>query len=251
MTPPRVALITGAGEGLGRAIAERIGSTGAAVVATDVDASKAAASAEAIIAAGGTALPITLDVRDETAVVAAVEMVARKFGRLDILVNNAGIAGERNPIESYTVAGFELAMRTNLTSMFLTCRAAIPLMKRQHWGRIVNLASLVTRGQPGTNRTAYVASKFGIVGFSRALAEEVGRDGITVNCVAPSRIKTPLTIGTSSGAEDYWQRGAAGSVFNRLGEPNDIAHAVAFLASDRASFITGAVLDVNGGTSMR
>ncbi len=247
----RLALVTGGALGLGRAIVERLARDGCVLLIADIDLDAANSAAEALRAAGGQASALALDVGDEGAVQRVYADVEERFGRLDILVNNAGIAGERAPLEAATLAGWEKTIRTNLTSSFLMSRSAIALMRRGGWGRIVNLASLVARGQPGTGRCGYTASKAGIIGLSRVLADEVGRDGITVNCVAPSRIRTPLTIATSGGNPEYWERGAAGSVLGRLGEPEDIANAVAWLCSEKASFITGAVLDVNGGTVMR
>ena len=247
----KVALVTGAGGGLGRAIAERLARDACTLVIADIRHDDASAAAAALRAEGHAAMPVALDVRDESAVAAVFAEVESRFGRLDILVNNAGISGERAKVESISLEGWEQALRTNLTSTFLMCRGAIPLMRRRRWGRIVNLSSLSARGQPGVTRSGYVATKAGIIGLSRVLAEELGPDGITVNCVAPSRIKTSLTIEMSAGSEDYWKRGAAGSVLGRLGEPTEVAHAVAWLCSPRAGFVTGTVLDVNGGTVMR
>ena len=244
-------MVTGAAQGLGRAIAERLARDGCAVVIADIQPADASRAAGEMDAAGHEAFAVALDVGDEREVARAFTEVESRFGRLDILVNNAGISGERAPVESITLGGWETVIRTNLTSTFLMSRSAIPLMRRRGWGRIVNLSSLSVRGQPGTARSGYVASKAGIIGLSRVLADEVGRDGITVNCVAPSRIRTALTIAMSGGNQAYWDRGAAGSVIGRLGEPEEIAHTVGWLCSDKASFITGAVLDVNGGTMMR
>jgi 3-oxoacyl-[acyl-carrier protein] reductase len=251
MPDRRLALVTGAAQGLGRAIAERLARDDYALVIADIQPDQAAAAAEAMCAAGHQAVPLALDVGDEAAVERAYADIESRFGRLDILVNNAGISGERAPIEAISLAGWEQALRTNLTSTFLMSRSAVPLMRRRRWGRIVNMSSLSARGQPGTTRAAYVATKAGIIAFSRILADEVGRDGITVNCVAPSRIRTALTIAMSGGNQAYWDRGAAGSVLGRLGEPEEIAHTVAWLCSNKAGFVTGAVLDVNGGTAMR
>jgi NAD(P)-dependent dehydrogenase (short-subunit alcohol dehydrogenase family) len=251
MSESRLALITGGAQGLGRAIAGQLARAGCRVLIADIQPEVAQAAAASMNAAGHEAHPLALDVGDEAAVLRCYGEIEKRFARLDILVNNAGVSGERAPVESITLEGWETALRTNLTSQFLMSRGAVPLMRRHRWGRIVNMSSLSARSQPGTGRCAYVASKAGIIGLSRILADEVGRDGITVNCVAPSRIRTALTIATSGGRQDYWDRGAAGSVFGRLGEPDEIAHTVAWLCSDQASFVTGAVLDVNGGTVMR
>jgi NAD(P)-dependent dehydrogenase (short-subunit alcohol dehydrogenase family) len=246
----RVAVVTGAARGIGRAIAERLARDGCFVVVVDLEHDDAQQTATAISAAGGQATPIAFDVGDERAVADGYAGIETRFGRLDILVNNAGIPGERKPLESMSLAGFERTLRVNLTGAFLMSRAAIPLMRRGQWGRIVNMTSMTARGQPGLNRAHYVATKTGIIGFSRVLADEVGRQGITVNCVAPSRIKTELTLATAAGDKEFFARGAAATVVGRLGEPADVANAVSWLCSDAASFVTGAVLDVNGGTMM-
>ncbi len=251
MTNPRIALVTGAAQGLGREIAEQLAKQGHTVVISDILHADAQRTADEICAAGHTASAVALDVADESAVKRAYAEVEARYGRLDILVNNAGISGERSPVEAMPLQAWEKTIRINLTSAFMMSRGAIALMRRNGWGRIINMSSLSARSQPGTMRSPYVASKMGMIAFSRVLAEELGRDGITVNCVAPSRIRTALTIATSGGKQEYWDRGAAGSVLGRLGEPVDIANGVVWLCSERASFITGTVLDVNGGTVMQ
>jgi 3-oxoacyl-[acyl-carrier protein] reductase len=246
----RLALVTGAAHGLGRSIAERLSSDGHLVIVADVQRDDARRAAEEIDASGGCAMPLAVDVSDEAAVADAYAEIDARFGRLDILVNNAGISGERAPLEEMTLAAFDRTIRVNLTGTFLMSRRAIPLMRRHGWGSIVNMSSLTARGAPGRNRCNYTASKTGVIGFSRVLADEVGCDGITVNCVAPSRIMTALTVAMAAGNNEYFARGAAETVVGRLGDPAEVAHAVAWLCSDHARFVTGATLDVNGGTSM-
>ncbi|WP_175817253.1 SDR family oxidoreductase [Burkholderia diffusa] len=246
----RLALVTGAASGLGRSIADRLASDGHLVIVADIHGDDASRAVEEIEAAGGSAMPLALDVGDEESVASAYAAIDAHFGRLDILVNNAGISGERAPLEEMTLAAFDRTIRVNLTGTFLMSRGAIPLMRRHNWGSIVNMSSLTARGVPGRNRCNYTASKTGVIGFSRVLADEVGCDGITVNCVAPSRIMTALTIAMAGGNSEYFARGAAETVVGRLGDPSEVAHAVAWLCSDHARFVTGATLDVNGGNSM-
>jgi 3-oxoacyl-[acyl-carrier protein] reductase len=247
----RLALITGAAHGIGRAIADRLAADGHELLLADIQGDAVERAAAELVGAGYAASHFVLDVGNEAAALEMYGQIERRFGRLDVLVNNAGVTGERAPVQSTTLQGWQRTLRTNLTSAFLMSRGAIPLMKRGRWGRIVNVSSLSARGQPGVQRCGYVASKAGVLGLSRVLADEVGRDGITVNCVAPSRIRTPLTIAVSGDRSEYWQAGIDGSVLKRLGTSHDVARAVSWLCSDCASFVTGCVLDVNGGTMMR
>lgn len=247
----KVALVTGGAQGLGRAIAARLAQSGCSLCIADLHDQQLHQSANELRATGHLAYPLMLDVTDEAAVVRAYAEIDARFGRLDILINNAGVPGQRVPVENLSLSAWEATLRTNLTSAFLMSRAAIPVMRRHRWGRIVNISSVVARGRPGAKRSDYAASKLGIVGLSRALADEVGRDGITVNCVAPSRIRTAMTLATGGGDEEYFMRGAAATAVGRLGEPADIAHAVGWLCSEEASFVTGTVIDVSGGTVMQ
>jgi 3-oxoacyl-[acyl-carrier protein] reductase len=179
--------------------------------------------------------------------IAAVDV---EFGRLDIVVNNAGIIdlvdGKPAPVEHLPLDVWWRTLAVNLTGPFLVCRASIPLLKRSASGRIVNIASRAARMLAGT--PAYSASKSGLVALSRVLAGELGPHGITVNCVAPSRVSTPLTATISS--PETIARKLAETPLRRLAEPADIAGAVAYLVSDDARFVTGAILDVNGGSFM-
>lgn len=246
----RVALVTGAVGGLGHAIAERLAKDGCHVVVADIQYDAVRAVADEIVAAGLSATPLALDVADEASVANGFAEIAQRFGKLDILVNNAGIGGPRKSVEAMPFAAWEQVIGVNLTGIFLMCRAAIPLMRGRGWGRMVNMASLVARGQPGLNRSHYTASKMGIIALSRTLADQLGPEGITVNCVAPSRILTPLTIAAGANDPQYFERATALTPLGRLGLPVDIANAVAWLCSDKAAAITGDVIDVNGGTSM-
>jgi 3-oxoacyl-[acyl-carrier protein] reductase len=243
-------LVTGGAQGLGRAIAERLARDGFHVLVADRAAHVAEDTAATLRRTGAAADAFAVDVGDETSVAALYDAVDARIGRLDVLVNNAGISGARAPVETLKLADFEACIRVNLTGAFLMCRAAIPRLRAQGGGRIVNMASMVARGQPGANRSNYTASKTGIVGFSRVLADQLGRDGITVNCVAPSRIETALTRATGAGNPDHFASAARLSPLGRLGLPHEVADAVGWLCSEAACFVTGATIDVNGGTTM-
>ena len=246
----RVALVTGSANGLGRAIADRLARDGYHVLIADRAVEAAEGAAVALREAGAKAEAFAVDVGDEASVAALFEAVTDRIGRLDVLVNNAGISGARAPVETLNLSEFETAIRVNLTGTFLMCRAAIPRLRAERHPRIVNMASMVARGQPGANRSPYTASKYGIIALSRTLADQLGRDEITVNCVAPSRIETQLTRKTAAGNPDFFAAAARQSPIGRLGTPEEVADAVTWLCSEAAAFVTGAIIDVNGGTTM-
>lgn len=246
----RVAFVTGAGRGLGLAIARRLAEEGMALVLGDIQEAAVRDQADAMASSGVETLALRLDVSDELSVRAAYEAVRERFGRLDILVNNAGVAGMRAPLEQLPLADWRRTIDVNLTGAFLMAREAVPLMRRGGWGRIVNISSQAARGRTGVGKAHYAASKAGMVGLSRVLADEVGRDGITVNCVAPSRTLTELTRATAAGDRTYFEQGISQTALGRLAEPEDTANAVAFLCSERAGCITGAIIDVTGGAFM-
>ena len=240
----RVALITGASRGIGRAIATRLASDGATVVAA-ARGDNAAATVAAIIGAGGRAEVASVDVTDASAVSAVVAGVLERHGRIDILVNNAGITRDQLMLRMKRDA-WDAVIATNLTAAFTTIQAVLRPMVKQRSGRIVNVSSVV--GQSGNAGQAnYAASKAGLIGFTKSLALEVASRNITVNAVTPGLVDTDMTRAISAGAHDEW---AARIPMQRLGTPDDVAGAVAFLASDEASYITGHVLAVNGGMYM-
>lgn len=250
----RIALITGAGRGLGKAIAERLARDGAHVVIADVQAELASATAREFSESGYKATPIQADVASEESITAMYREIDGKFGRLDMLVNNAGILGlledgRRPLVESMSLALWNQTLAVNLTGVFLASRGAIPLMRRNKWGRIVSVSSRAARMRTGLGNSNYAASKGALIAFSRVMAGEVGRDGITVNCVAPSRVMTAMTMAVSAG-KDYFEKNIADTAVGRLAEPSDVANTVAFLCSDDASFLTGVVVDVTGGSFM-
>lgn len=237
----RVALVTGASRGIGRTIAERLAEAGATVVAA-ARGEHAASVADGIVARGGVAHAVALDVTDAAAIQSVIEGVVARHGTLDVLVNNAGIARDQLLLRMKR-DDWDAVISTNLTAAFVSCQAAIRPMMKQRWGRIVNISSVV--GQMGNAGQAnYAASKAGLIGFSKSLAREVASRGITVNVVAPGFIETDMTRDLAEAARGAW---IAQVPVGRLGTGDDVAHAVCFLASEWASYITGHVLAVNGG----
>jgi NAD(P)-dependent dehydrogenase (short-subunit alcohol dehydrogenase family) len=249
----RIAAITGGAQGLGRAIAERLGRSGISVVLGDLDLGLAKKTAEEMKAAGIEAAALPLDVVDEKSVAAFYRAIDERFQRLDILVNNAGVLGldqgKRPLVENMSLELWRHTIDVNLTGVFLASRGAIPLMKRGKWGRIVSLSSRAGRMKTGLGNSNYGASKAGVIGFSRVMAGELGRDGITVNCVAPSRIPTAMTLASPTSKEAF-DRNIAETAVGRLATPQDVANTVNFLCSDEAEFLTGVVVDVTGGSYM-
>jgi 3-oxoacyl-[acyl-carrier protein] reductase len=240
----RVALVTGASRGIGRAIARTLAARGATVVAAARGDHAAAVAAE-ITADGGRAEAATLDVTDPESVQTVVGGVLERLERIDILVNNAGITRDQLMLRMKR-EDWDAVIATNLTAAFSCTHAVLKAMVRQRSGRVVNVTSVV--GQSGNAGQAnYAASKAGLIGFTKALALEVASRNITVNAVAPGLIDTDMTRGLSGNTHEEW---AERIPLKRLGTPDDIAAAVAFLASDEAAYITGHVLAVNGGMYM-
>jgi len=240
----QVALVTGASRGIGRAIAQLLAERGFRVVGTATSESGAAGIGEALAAHAG-CRGIVLDVTDGDAVGTSIDAVVRDLGALHVLVNNAGITRDQLSMRMKD-EDWDVVLATNLSAVFRASRAAIRPMMKQRYGRIVNITSVV--GASGNAGQAnYAAAKAGVAGMTRALAREVGSRGITVNCVAPGFIETDMTraLGEAQSAALLSQ-----IPLGRLGQPVEIAHAVAFLASPEASYITGTELHVNGGMFM-
>ena len=244
----KVVIVTGAAKGIGAAIAESCVREGARVAALDLDATGAEAVAKALRDREADALALRCDVTRAPDIAAALEAVLARWGRVDVLVNNAGGFAVIRDTEDIAEAEWEAIMASNLTSVFLFSKAVLPIMKRQRYGRIVNLASVVGRAGAVRVTSHYAAAKAGVIGFTRHLALEVGADGITVNAVAPGTTATERVLKARTPEETA--RVAAAIPVRRLGEPREIADAVVFLASDAAAFINGATLDVNGGQVM-
>jgi len=240
----KIAIVTGASRGIGRAIAERLAGGGAHVVCV-ARGSNAEATVQAIAASGGKASLAGMDVTDRDAVERLVKDTVEQHGRLDIVVSNAGITRDQLMLRMKQ-ADWDDVIATNLTAAFTLCQAALKPMIRQRAGRIVAVSSVV--GQMGNAGQAnYAASKAGLIGFCKALAREVASRQVTVNVVAPGFVDTDMTRAIAANAKVDW---ATQIPLGRLGTPADVAAAVGFLASDEASYITGQVLAVNGGIYM-
>jgi 3-oxoacyl-[acyl-carrier protein] reductase len=241
---PRVALVTGATRGIGRAIAVALANEGLHVVGTATSAAGAAKVDEALSAHAG-CRGIVLDVTDGAALDAAVAAIVQQRGGLHVLVNNAGITRDMLSMRLKD-EDWDAVLDTNLKAVFRASRAAIKPMMKQRWGRIVNITSVVgAAGNPG--QANYAAAKAGVAGMTRAMARELGSRNITVNCVAPGFIDTDMTRELPEAAKAAL---LAGIPLGRLGTAEEVAHAVAFLASPRAAYITGTELHVNGGMYM-
>ncbi len=241
----RIALVTGASQGIGRACALELARAGATVALAARSANKLAALADEIAAAGGQAAAFTLDVASEESLKSGAKAVLERYGKVEILVNNAGITRDGLMMRMKR-ADWDDVLSTNLTGAFLLTQALLPAMLKNRWGRIINITSVVGRtGQAG--QVNYASSKAGLIGLTRSIAREVASRGITANAVAPGYIETPMTA-----VLDDKQREAmmAAIPLGRPGTAEDIAQSVAFLASDAAAYITGHVLDVNGGMFM-
>jgi 3-oxoacyl-[acyl-carrier protein] reductase len=240
---PQIALVTGASRGIGRAIALALAEAGFRVVGTATTEAGAAGIGEALASTGGQGL--VLDVTDGAALDAAVEGIVKQHGGLHVLVNNAGITRDTLSMRMKD-DDWDAVIATNLKAVFRACRAATKPMMRQRYGRIVNITSVVgVSGNAG--QANYAAAKAGVAGMTRSLARELGARHITVNCVAPGFIATDMTHGLPEAAKTAL---LASIPLGRLGQAEEVAHAVVFLASPKAGYITGTELHVNGGMVM-
>jgi 3-oxoacyl-[acyl-carrier protein] reductase len=241
----RVALVTGASQGIGRACAIRLAKDGATVAVAARNQEKLNELVSEITATGGKAAAFALDVSDEDQIKSAIKAAIARFGKIDILVNNAGITRDQLVMRMKR-ADWDAVLQTNLTSAYLCIQQVIGSMLRQRWGRIINISSVFGQmGQAG--QANYAASKAGLIGLTMAIAREVGSRNITCNAIAPGFIETAMTAVLS----DEFKQGALKQIpLGRVGTTDDIAGAVSFLASDDAAYITGHVLNVNGGMLM-
>ncbi|MFZ0816506.1 MAG: 3-oxoacyl-[acyl-carrier-protein] reductase [Candidatus Sulfotelmatobacter sp.] len=241
----RVAFVTGASQGIGRACALKLAASGAAVAVAARNQEKLNELVDEITATGGNAAAFVLDVADEEQVKAGIKAAIAYFGKIDILVNNAGITRDQLVMRMKR-ADWDAVLQTNLTSAYLCIQQVSSSMLKQRWGRIINITSVFGQmGQAG--QANYSASKAGLIGLTMAIARELGSRNITCNAVAPGFIETPMTDVLG---DEFKQTAAKQIPLGRVGTPADVASAVAFLASDEASYITGHVLNVNGGMLM-
>jgi 3-oxoacyl-[acyl-carrier protein] reductase len=241
----RVALVTGASQGIGRACALRLARAGASVALAARSQEKLNEVVSEIAAAGGKAAAFPVDVSEEEQIKAAFKAVLAQFGKIDILVNNAGITRDQLVMRMKR-ADWDSVLNTNLTSAYLCTQQAISSMLKHRWGRIINITSIFGQmGQAG--QANYAASKAGLIGLTMAIAREVGSRNITCNAVAPGFIETAMTSGLG---EDFRQNAVKMIPLGRVGAAEEVANAVAFLASEESSYITGQVLKVNGGMLM-
>ncbi|RPJ57923.1 MAG: SDR family oxidoreductase [Acidobacteria bacterium] len=242
----RVAVITGAAKGIGKAIAERLARGGDLAALVDMDAAAAEKTAAGIRGAGGRAIVCPVDIVSYKDVEAMMGQIARDHGGIDILVNNAGVI-RRGTLETVTEQDWDVVMAVNLKGTFNCCKHATPFMIARRTGRILNIASISGRMGDITSAPGYGASKAGMINLTKTLARELAPHGITVNAIAPHAIVTDMSAQWS---EDKRRSVLQGIPLGRMGRPEEIAALVAFLASDEAGFITGATLDINGGACM-
>jgi len=241
----RVALVTGASQGIGRTCALRLAKEGATVAVAARNQDKLNELVQEISAAGGKAAAFALDVADEEQVKSTVKAILAQFEKIEILVNNAGITRDQLVMRMKR-ADWDAVLQTNLTSAYLCIQQVVPSMLKKRWGRIINITSVFGQmGQAG--QANYSASKAGLIGLTMAIAREVGSRSITCNAIAPGFIETPMTAVLS---EEFKENAVKQIPLGRVGSPQDVAGAVAFLASDDAAYITGHVLSVNGGMLM-
>jgi len=242
----QVALVTGAGRGIGNAIARGFAEAGATVVVNDISPAAAEAARDALLAAGLRAEAAPFDVTDHAAGAAAVDAIAARHGRLDILMNNAGIL-IRKPVETHDLADWDKVIAVNLTSLYALAREATRHMRKAGYGRIINTASLMgISSRPGV--VSYVAAKHGVVGITRALAAELGAHGITVNAIGPGYVETEINKATMADGH-FHQLVVDRTPLGRWAAPEELAGPAVFLASPAAAFVTGHVLMVDGGMS--
>ncbi|WP_193172062.1 SDR family NAD(P)-dependent oxidoreductase [Nisaea nitritireducens] len=236
----RAAVVTGGARGIGKAVAARLAASGASVSLWDTDGDKLAETAAEL---GGNIHTSVVDITNDSAVDRSAAEVEREFGRLDIMVNSAGITGPNVPTWQYGVADWRQVIDIDLNGTFLCCRAAVPYMLRNDYGRIVNIASVAGKeGNP--NAPAYSAAKAGVIGLTKSLGKELAETGVTVNCVTPAAVKTDIFDQMTEEHIDFM---LSKIPMKRFGQVEEIANLVAWLSSEDCSFSTGGVFDCSGG----
>ncbi len=241
----RTAVVTGGAKGIGYATAERLLASGAAVSLWDLDGARLV-EAQAALAGKGEVEAEILDVTDPAALARATQATLARFGAIDVLVANAGVVGVMKTTWEHTLEDWERILRLDLTGVFLTCRAVIPQMLEQGYGRIVTVSSIA--GLEGNaNNSAYSAAKAGIIALTKSLGKELAKRGVIVNCVTPSGIETEMLAGIT---QEYFDAMMAKMPIGRLGTPEEAAALIAWLASEDCSFSTGAVFDLTGGRAV-
>ena len=245
----RTVIITGGGKGIGKVYSQEFAKAGARVVAADIDGDAATSVAKALTAQSLEAVALTVDISSEESTKAMAQATLDRFGSIDVLINNASLMSvlPRRSWLDISVDEWDHVMAVNLRGMFLTCRAVFPSMKARGRGKIVNISSSrVWEGNP--NRLHYTTSKAGVIGFTRALAREVGEHGITVNAVTPGNTQSETQVASSSG--NYLAARVAGRAIERVQVPDDLVGAVMFLSSAASDFMTGQTINVDGGKAM-
>ncbi len=243
----KVAIVTGGARGIGRAIASKLAEEGVSVVVADREATSAKKTADFLRKKGGRAIAIVTDVSDKDSVEAMVKRTVEEWKKVEILVNNAGIMF-RTRLLNISLEEWDEVLRVNLTGPFLTIRAVLPLMKKQGFGRIINISSLAGRSVSTLGGAHYTSSKAGLLGLTRAVAKEMAPFGITVNAICPGLIRTRMVKDTTS--KEELERVVNSIPLERIGLPEEIGDLVVFLCSEKASYVTGASIDINGGSLM-
>lgn len=243
----KVAIVTGAGRGIGKGIAFQLAAAGAEVAAADIDSSSVNKTAEELSEKYNGSISCIVDVTDENSVMSMVELTQKTFGKIDILVNNAGIMF-RTRFSDISFGEWERTINVNLTGPFLCTKAVLPVMKEKHSGRIINISSSAGRSVSTLGGAHYTASKAGLLGLTRAVAKEVAPFGITVNAICPGLIDTEMARDTTS--KDELEAFINSFPIQRLGEPSEVGDLVVFLCSDKSDYITGVSVDINGGDLM-
>lgn len=243
-TDGKIAIVTGAAMGIGMAIAAQLVKDGLTVLVSDLDEVRAAATAAELCSQGLSAAPLGLDVSSPESIAAAFARVKERYGRCDVIVNNAGVA-KTFPFLDFPLESFLTIMAVNVTGALLCSQHAARLMVPRRWGRIINIASVAGMRSVGSGRTGYGTSKAAVIGMTRQMASELAEFGITANAVAPGPVDTPLTKVLHS--DEFRAAYTAAIPMKRYGAPEEIAAVVSFLASESASYITGATIPVDGG----